>query len=102
MQPKTIDVVIDDYLHKIVRNRAWTKAREEELLMPYAEWLYQQPGRGVMLADAGPAAAERYTEAAGLSHDECEALRDSLRHVFAHGLRSGWIKHNPFENAVPA
>ena len=100
MQPKTIDAVIDDYLHKIVRSRAWTKAREEQLLAPYADWLYEQPDHGVLLADAGPRAAERYANAAGLSGDEREALWDSLRRVFAHGVRNGWIEYNPFEDIM--
>ena len=100
MQPKTIDAVIDDYLHKIVRNRSWTKAREERLLTPFADWLYEQPEHGVMLADAGPASAARYADMAGLSGDEREELWDSLRRVFAHGARNGWIGYNPFEDAV--
>lgn len=100
MQPKTIDAVIDDYLHKIVRNRPWTKAREEELLNAYAEWLYEQPEHGVMLADVGPTSVEHYAAVAGLSGADREALWDSLRHVFAHGVRSGWIDGNPFEHAI--
>jgi len=100
MQPKTIDAVIDDYLHKIVRNRPWTKAREEELLARYADWLYEQPEHGVLLVDAGPQAAERYADAAGLADDERDELMGSLRRVFTHGVRSGWIRQNPFEEAV--
>lgn len=90
-----LDVAIDDYLHTIVRSQPWIKKQEEESLLAFSEWLYdQQLSR--TLDDVGPELTARYAAAAGLSTDDHEALNLALRHVFAWAEYQQEVTANPF------
>lgn len=90
-----LDVAIDDYLHTIVRSQPWIKKQEEEILLAFSEWLYdQQLSRE--LDDVGPELTARYAAAASLSPADHEALNRALQHVFAWAEYQHEVTANPF------
>ncbi len=98
----TLDTAIDDYMHVIARTRPWTKKREEALLTPFVEWLYEQPDEPVELKAIGPAVLARYVAATGLDNEEHDDLAHTLRHVYMWAEQSGWVSSNPFASVAVA
>jgi hypothetical protein len=96
-----LDIAIDDYLHMIVRSHPWMKKQEEELLLPFSEWLYEQPGSR-KLAAISPETTARYAAALGLSAADHEALNLALHHVFAWAEYQQEATANPFPAGASA
>lgn len=95
-----IDMAIDDYLHTIVRTRPWTKAREEELLVAFSDWLYEQPAATIMLTDIATEHVKQYATAAVLSESTQHELCNVLNNVYRWSAKQGWIARNPFGMAA--
>jgi hypothetical protein len=91
-----LEAAIDDYLHTIVRSQPWLKKQEEELLMAFNDWLYEQPGMSHELGAISPTTSARYAEAVGLSASEYEALHTALHHLFSWAEYQHAVTTNPF------
>ncbi len=97
-----LEAAIDDYLHTIVRTRPWTKVREEELLTPFSDWLYEQPDRAVQLALITPAVVRQYMETTGLGDSEQDDLQTTLGKLLLWAEVRGHIQSNPFATNAAA
>jgi hypothetical protein len=91
-----IEAAIDDYLHTIVRTRPWTKAREEDLLTSFSDWLYEQPGHSVELASVTPEVVRHYSETRGLGESEQSELQATMGKLLIWAEVRGHIQSNPF------
>jgi hypothetical protein len=95
----TIDEAIDEYLHAIVRSRPWIKKREEDLLTPFSEWLFEQPDARLTLDAITPDVAACYVAAAGLAPDERDELFAALHNLYTWAIYAQVIDANPFPPA---
>ncbi len=96
----TLEVAIDDYMHTIARTRPWTMRREEEVLTPFVEWLYEQPGARVDLPSVTPDVVERYAAEHAIGAEQRYKLMDTLRLVFMWSEQEGRVTGNPFMAAA--
>ena len=97
-----IEAAIDDYLHTIVRTRPWTKAREEELLTSFSDWLYEQPELAIELASVTPEVVRHYSETRGLGESEQSELQTTLGKLLLWAEVRGHIQNNPFATRAAA
>ncbi|HEX6293325.1 MAG TPA: hypothetical protein VFZ66_29360 [Herpetosiphonaceae bacterium] len=97
-----LEAAIDDYLHTIVRSQPWIKKQEEDALLAFNDWLYEQPDMSRSLAAISPATTARYAQAVGLSAAEHEALDAALHHVFAWAEHQQVVAANPFPSSAIA
>lgn len=91
-----IEAAIDDYLHTIVRTRPWTKAREEELLTSFSDWLYEQQEHTVELASVTPEVVRHYSQITGLAESEQSEIQTTLGKLLLWAEVRGHIRSNPF------
>jgi hypothetical protein len=97
-----LEAAIDDYLHTIVRSQPWIKKQEESLLLPFNDWVYEQPDLSPTLTEISPATTARYTEAVGLSAADHEALMTALHHLFTWAEYQQVVTANPFPAGATA
>ncbi len=85
-----------------MRTRPWTKAREEELLTSFSDWLYEQSEHTVELALVTPAIVRHYSETIGLGDAEQDDLRTTLGKLLLWADVRGYIESNPFATRAAA
>ena len=96
METLEFDAAVDDYLHTIVRTRPWTKAREEQVLTSFTEWLSEQPDHSLELVSVTPEVVQHYSETNGLGESEQSDLEATLGKLLLWAEVRGHIQSNPF------
>ncbi len=97
-----INEAIDDYLRLIVRTRPWTKQREEELLVPFGDWVYEQPDLALELETITPALVQRYGADVKLPIGERDDLERTLGKFWLWAESRGHVRGNPFVMLIAA
>jgi hypothetical protein len=97
-----LEAAIDDYLHTIVRSQPWIKKQEEAVLLPFNDWVYEQPDLSPMLTEVSPAITARYVEAVELSAADHESLTTALHHLFTWAEYQQVVAANPFPAGTTA
>lgn len=85
-----------------MRTRPWTKRREEELLVPFGDWLYEQSHLSANLDRLTPSITRQYAAAVGLSDDDQEDLDTTLCKLLLWAEIRGFVKTNPFSILLAA
>ncbi len=98
----SFDRALDDYLHSIVRTRPWVKAREEDLLATFGEWLATQPRITDSLTSISPMLVESYAIADRLQPTEYNELTEALHNLCSWAQHHELLTENPFSNGIPA
>ena len=98
----SFDQALDDYLHTIVRTQPWIKAREEDLLATFGEWLAMQPRIPDSLTSITPALVESYVAADCLQPAEYDELVEALHNLCSWAQYQDLIPENPFADRTPA
>lgn len=89
----TLEEIIDDYLHVIVRTRPWTKKREAEALTTFAAWLRGRwSNSGNWLACLTPALARHSATERGLDARERDNLLAALDNLLAWARAEGLLE----------
>lgn len=98
----SFDRALDDYLHTIVRTRPWVKAREEDLLATFGEWLATQPRISDSLTSITPALVESYVAADRLQPSEYDELAEALYNLCSWAQHHELLTDNPFADLIRA
>ena len=91
-QTATLEAVIDDYFHMLVRSHPWDKKRFEAVLEPLNEWFEARHGAPAPLAVFTSSELEEYF--ATLSFSERDGVYEAVRDFCVWAATWGWLEQD--------
>jgi len=88
-----MNLVVDEYLHLMVRTHPWDKKRFEAELAQLADWLAPQVDGDVLVEHLADEQLERYF--AALPETERPLARQAVDSFLRWSYANGWLRHAP-------